>query len=380
MNSRERVIMSLEGEQPDRIPFDLGSTLVTGMTRGAYSELAKDLGYSEGEPRLYDVVQQLPEMSEAILEDLGVDVRGLIPNMVRKNPQVERHDEYDLFTDEWGLVWKRPEDGLYFDVVSNPLEGEITEEDIEEFPWPDPGDPELMEGLEEKAEYFRRDGRAIILESLCAGVFEMCCRMRSTEQFCMDLVTNPSLAEALMDKFVEQKIAFYRIAAQQLTGSVQFIREGDDIGSQDSLLISPKVYRDLIKPRHARLFEAQRSFFDDPFFVFFHSDGAIRDLIPDFIEIGVGVLNPVQTSAKGMDPFDLKEEFGDKIAFWGGGVDPSLLANGPVSDIQKQAREHIEALSPGGGYIFGGIHNVQDDVSPEHFTAMWEAYEEMREY
>ncbi|MFP4029335.1 MAG: hypothetical protein ACLFWL_16230 [Candidatus Brocadiia bacterium] len=190
MNSRERVIMSLEGEQPDRIPFDLGSTLVTGMTCGAYSEFAKDLGYSQSEPRLYDVVQQLPEMSETILEDLGVDVRGLIPNMVRKNPQVEHHEDYDLFTDEWGLVWKRPEDGLYFDVVSNPLEGEITEEDIEEFPWPDPGDPELKEGLEEKAEYFRRDGRAIILESLCAGVFEMCCRMRSTEQFCMDLVIN----------------------------------------------------------------------------------------------------------------------------------------------------------------------------------------------
>jgi len=220
----------------------------------------------------------------------------------------------------------------------------------------------------------------VILESLCAGVFEMCCRMRGMEQFCLDLVLNPSLACALMDKFVGLNIAFYRMAAERLSSYVQFIREGDDVAGQEGLLISPDIYRQHIKPRHARLFEAQRHLFEEPFFVFFHSDGAIFELIPDFIEVGVDVLNPVQVNAKGMNPARLKRKFGDRLAFWGGAVDPALLARGPASEIEQQVRRRIQEFAPGGRYVFGTIHNVQDDVSAENFMTMWEAFDKLRVY
>lgn len=380
MTSRERVVTALRGEQPDRIPFDLGSTFVTGITRGAYLDLAGRLQGRTGQVAIYDAAQRLAEVEEGILQQLGVDVRGLIPNFARKSPQVEDCGVYELFTDEWGLVWKRPADALYFDVVENPLAGDIDQKDIDQFPWPEPTDESLVQGLKEKAERFHRDGRAVMLESLCAGVFEMCCRMRGMEQFCMDIVLNPSLACALMDKFVELKIAFYRLAAEHLSGYVQFIREGDDVAGQKSLLISPDVYRKHLKPRHARLFEAQRNLFEEPFFVFFHSDGAVYELISDFIEAGVDALNPVQVSASGMDPARLKREFGEHVAFWGGGVDPALLARGPAAEIEQQVQRHIQQFAPGGGYVFGTIHNVQDDVPAENFMAMWEAFDKLREY
>lgn len=378
MNSYERVVSALRGEVPDRVPCDLGSSLVTGITRGAYLDLAEELTGHNREATLYDVAQQLARVDEDILQRLGVDTRALIPNIVRKSPPVEREGEDHFFTDEWGLRWKRPAGGLYFDVISHPLGGDIDEDDIEDFNWPDPTDESLIEGLAEKAERFRRDGRAVMLESLCAGIFEMCCRMRGTEQFCMDLLLNPSLACALMDKFVELKVKFYEMAAAHLSGHVQFIREGDDVAGQESLIISPDTYRQHLKPRHARIFEAQRSLFDEPFFVFFHSDGAVRELIPDFIEAGVDVLNPVQTNAKDMDPGGLKEEFGSDIAFWGAAVDPPVLTRGTPEEIQDQVREHVRALAPGGGYLFGAVHNIQDDVPAENILAMWEAFEEVR--
>ncbi len=380
MTSRERVVTALRGEQPDRIPFDLGSTLVTGITRNAYLELARRLDRHTDQATLYDVAQGLAEVEEDILQQLGVDVRGLIPNFARKSPQVEDCGDYELFTDEWGLVWKRPADGLYFDVVENPLAGDIDQKDIDEFPWPEPTDKSLIQGLKEKAEKFHREGRAVMLESLCAGVFEMCCRMRGMEQFCMDLVLNPSLACVLMDKFVELKIAFYRLAAEHLSGYVQFIREGDDVAGQESLLISPDLYRKHLKPRHAQLFDAQRKLFEEPFFVFFHSDGAVYELISDFIEAGVDALNPVQVSASGMDPAKLKGEFGEHIAFWGGAVDPALLARGSAAEIEQQVRRHVQQFAPGGRYVFGTIHNVQDDVPAENFMAMWEAFDKLRKY
>ena len=380
MTSRERVIASLRGEETDRVPFDLGSSLVTGITRGAYLALAEKLGFPADRPTLCDVAQQVVEVDERVLARLEVDVRGVVPNIVRKSPQVSEQGDYDVFTDEWGLVWKRPPGGLYFDVVNSPLAGRIGEDEIDAFPWPDAAAPALIEGLKGKADQFHRDGRAVMLESLCAGVFEMCCRLRGVEQFCMDLVLDPSVACALMDKIMELKIAFYRLAGEQLTGLVHFIREGDDVAGQESLLISPDVYREYLKPRHARLFAAQRESFAEPFFVFFHSDGAVGELLPDFIEMGIDVLNPVQTSAKGMDPADLKRRFGDRLAFWGGAVDPLLLARGPVGEIEEQVRRHVRELAAGGRYVFGTVHNVQDDVPPEHFMAMWEAAKKSTEH
>lgn len=382
MTPRERVLTALERKEPDRLPCDLGSTFVTGITQPAYEKLSNYLGRRVGETELYDVVQQLAVIDEDLLGELEVDVRGLIPNIVRKHPALEEKEDSEGFTDEWGIQWKKPrEGGLYFDLAESPLSGDITKEDVEQHPWPDPQDPSLLDGLREEAQGYFRDGYAVILESLCAGIFEMSCRIRGYEPFYSDLVMNPALACTLMDQLVELKIQFYEMAAQALGGMIQFIREGDDIAGQESLLISPTLYRTYLKPRHQRLFQAQKEIFPPPFYIFFHSDGAIYEVIPDFIEAGVEVLNPVQVTGPGMSLTTLKKEFGACLSFWGGGVDTQhVLPRGTPADVKKEVRERIEALAPGGGYIFGAIHNIQGDVPPENILAMWEAFREVRAY
>jgi len=381
MNSRERAITALEHGEADRVPFDLGSTFVTGITRNAYVRLAEYLGQEVGEVELCDVVQQLAVVSEGVLERLEVDIRGVVPNIVRKGPAIEQVEGGDEFTDEWAVRWRRPAGGLYFDIVGSPFSGEISEKAIDGFAWPDACDPALFAGLAERAKEYCQRGYAVILENICAGVFEMCCRVRGAEQFYMDLAMNPKLATRLMDKFVELKIEYYKTAAEVLGEYVQFVREVDDMAGQETLLISPAMYRELIKPRHKRLFEAQRKFFPKPFYVFFHSDGAIYDIIPDFLEIGVDVLNPVQLTAKGMDAAKLKREYGKDLTFWGGGVDTqNVLPRGTPGQVKANVTERIEQLSPGGGFVFATVHNVQDDVPAENLAAMIEAFRAAREY
>ena len=273
-----------------------------------------------------------------------------------------------------------PHDGLYFDLEESPLAGDITPEDVDAYPWPDTSSPALLEGLREQVVRWHEEGYAVILESVCAGIFEMACRVRGYEQFYMDLALNPPLATRILDKFVEQKIAFYETASAELGGYVQFIREGDDLAGTETMLMSPTNYRKYIKPRHADLFSAQRRLFPEPFHIFFHSDGAIYGVIPDFIELGIDVLNPVQVSAKGMTVERLKREFGRDLAFWGGAIDPLALARSDPQEVRREVRQRIEDLAPGGGFVFGAIHNIQDDVPPENIAALWEAFRAARDY
>ena len=363
------------------MPFDLGSTFVTGITKNAYVRLAKHLGHDAGQVELCDVVQQLAVAKERVLEKLEVDVRGVVPNIARKGPSLNQVEGGMMFTDEWGVTWKRPQGGLYFDIVAGPFSGEISENDIDGFAWPDASAPALFSGLEKRAREYYERGYAVILENICAGVFEMCCRVRGPEQFYMDLAMNPSLACRLMDKFVELKIEYYKAAAERLGQYVQFVREVDDMAGQEALLVSPGMYRDLIKPRHKQLFDAQKEFFPEPFYVFFHSDGAIYDIIPDFLDIGVDVLNPVQLTAKGMNAAKLKSEFGKDLAFWGGGVDTqNVLPRGTPEQVKSNVTERIEQLAPDGGFVFAAVHNIQDDVPVENLVAMIQAFRAARNY
>ena len=374
MNSRERILKALEHEEPDRIPLDLGSSNVTGIVRSAYLNLVDHLGEEIGKVEFFDAIQQLVVVEEDILRRLGVDVRGLMPNVVRKNPPIEKSEIGELFTDEWGVTWEMPEGGLYFDLVKSPLSGDITGEDIDNFPWPDPADPHLFEGLEEKASGFYDDGYAVILESICAGIFEMSCRVRGTQEFLMDLALNPELACRLMDKFVELKIRFYQAASEKLGQYIQFVREGDDVAGQDSLMISADMYRRLIKPRHEKLFKAQKEIFPRPFYIFLHSDGAMYDLLPDFIEIGMDILNPVQITGKSLDT--VKGEFGSDISLWGAGCDTQkVLPFGTPEEVRQDVKQRIECLAPGGGFVFCTVHNIQGDVPPENIVAMYETLE-----
>jgi len=382
LTSIERVLAVLNHEEPDRIPCDLGSTRVTGITKVAYQKYVEYRGWESGEVELDDATQQLIKMPDNILTELGVDIRGISPKVARTDPMIKETETDYFFSDEWGITWKMPKkSGLYFDLYESPLSGEMSEKEIKEYDWPGPTSEEIFRGLSGRAEEYYNDGFPVILESFGAGIFEMACRLRGYENFYMDLVRQPELACTLMDELVELKLRFYEEAADRFGSYIQFIREGDDIAGQEELLISPESYKNYIKPRHEKLFSAQKDFFPDPFYVFLHSDGAIYDVLPDFLESGVEVLNPLQVGAKGVDLEKIKKEFGEDLVLWGGGIDTqNTLPKGTPEEVRREVRKRVKALRSGGGYIFGAVHNIQGDVPPENIEAMFAEFDEIKYY
>jgi uroporphyrinogen decarboxylase len=195
----------------------------------------------------------------------------------------------------------------------------------------------------------------------------------------MDLLADRKLAEALMDRLTEAHIRRFRRYADTIGKYVQVIHVEDDLGMEDRPLLSPALYREAVRPYHARLYSYIKSHCDA--YLMLHTDGAVRPLIPDFIEMGVDILNPVQVSAAGMDPQQLKREFGDDIVFWGGGCDTqAVLPFGTPEDVREEVKRRIDHLAPGGGFVFTQIHNVQPHVPPENVVAMFEAAREYGRY
>jgi uroporphyrinogen decarboxylase len=389
MNGRERILAALDHQEPDRVPFDLGSTQVTGIHAVAYRALRERLGLPAVTPALCDHIQGLAMPDQDMLDRLEVDARGLFPLNSHNDRVSERigrelkgeGDEVEAFVDEWGMTQHRPyPDGLYFTVVRNPLEGEITIQDVARYPWPDTGASHRIAGLRDLAIRYRAVGRAVVIKGVLAGIFEMAQRMRGMAQLMMDMASDEALAGALLDKMLELKLDFWEMALPQLHDVVDVISDADDYGTQVSQLISPRMFRRLIKPRLAILFNRVHELAPDAK-LFFHSCGNVRPLLPDFIELGVDILNPVHIRAAGMDPVALKRDFGRDIVFWGGGVDTqAVLPHGTPAAVRDDVRRNIEALAPGGGFIFSTVHNIQADVPPENIVAMWQALQEYGAY
>lgn len=386
MDSRQRLLTTLEHREPDRVPYDLGSTQVTGIHVVAYRGLREALGLPAVTPTICDEVQGLALPDDDLLDRLGADVRGLfplnshndrVPERIRRVPKGE-DEEVEAFVDEWGITQHRPyPGGLYFTAVQHPLDGPITADDVARHPWPDTGDPRRIAGLRELALAYRTQGRAVMIKGVLAGIFEMAQRVRGMAPLMMDLASDEALSAALLDKMVELKLAFWEMALPQLRDVVDVVSEADDYGTQASQLISPRMFRRLFKPRLARLFSGIKALAPDAK-LFFHSCGNVRPLLPDFIEIGVDILNPIHVRATGMNPVELKRDFGKDIVFWGGGVDTQdVLPHGTPAEVRDEVRRNIEALAPGGGFVFNTVHNIQADVPPENIVAMIEA---VREY
>jgi len=383
MNSRERLLTALNHREPDRIPLDLGSTQVTGIHVVAYRNLRAHLGLPPVEPRLCDVIQQLALPDDDVIEQLGVDVRGLFP-LNSHNWNVTDVDVGDAweYADEWGITHRRIKpDGLYYSAVKHPLAGDVSVQDVQAHAWPDTGDPQRIAGLGEQALAYRAQGKAVMIKGVLAGIFEMAQRMRGMEACLMDMASNEALAGALLDKMTELKLAFWEMALPRLAGAVDVISEADDYGTQASQLISPRMFRKLIKPRLQVLFQRIKQLAPGAR-LFFHSCGNVRPLLPDLIEIGVDILNPVQVSAKGMDDTAaLKRRFGRELTFWGGACDSQrILPFGTLQEIRAETRRRIADLAPGGGYVFAPIHNLQDDVSGEKALMLYRTALEQGRY
>lgn len=377
LDARTRVRLALDHHEADRIPRDLGGTRFTGIHVGVYPAFRTALGLPPVEPLISDVSQQLARIDDDVLEAVGADVRGVEPRAPSTWQRViETDGRFRSFRDEWGVVRSMPLDGgLYYDATRAPLAGTISAADVRAFPWPDPADPARYAGMGEAARRIvEMERRAIFVGSICAGITETYFRLRGYEDGYADLKGDPAMARRIMERILEVKLGYWERALAELGETVDVVGEADDLGAQHSLLFSPATYRSVVKPLHAELF----AFFHarTRAKVFLHSCGAIRPLIPDLIEIGVDVLNPIQVSAQGMAADGLARDFGRDLVFWGGAVDAQgTLGRATPDEVGAEARRHVATFAPGGGYLFASIHNVQPNVPPANIVALWRAIE-----
>lgn len=389
MTPRERVLATLNHKEPDCIPYDLSSTSITGIHSIAYQNFLAYSGknyrrQSEQQRSHYETLEGLAKVDEEVKKSLQVDTRGAsFRNPPTWKLEIQEIDGDRFFTDELGCTWFNPKGGYYFDQVagkSHPLAAATTPEDILGYDWPNSRDPSRITNLRDDLRKIREAGYATVLEPSFNGVFALGFRMRGYARFYEDLAMNQSLACSLLDRITELKMQFWDMALEEVGDLVDVVVELDDLGSQNATLISPEMYRKLVKPRHKRLFSFIKEKAPNSF-IFLHSDGSLYDILPDLIEMGIDILNPVQVSAANMDSAKLKKEFGDAISFWGGAADPqNVLAQGTPEKVRDEVKRRIHDFAPGGGYVFASIHNIQADVPPENFMAMWETLQENKNY
>ena len=375
LTPRERVRKALNHEEADRVPIDLGG-FQTGIHRNAYAALLAHLGLAE-DIVILDPVQQLAKPSEQVLQRFHVDTRYIcaaaptgFDGSIKQNTRSGRlwHD----LTDEFGVVWSMPDDHpLYMDISHHPL-ADARLNDIAAYPFPSGGDPTRLAGLRQKAVKMRNDTPYAICTGIGGVVYEYCWYLRGLERWFMDTIEQPAFCEALLDRMLRFWTDFYTGFLGAIGDLVDIVMIGDDLAGQDGPLFSPDFYRRIVKPRHKRLVQHIKSL--TPAKVWYHTCGACTALIPDLIDNGIDILNPVQISAAGMDPADLKRLYGKKLSFWGGAIDAQhILPFASPAEVRDHVRRNLAIFKPGGGYVFNNVHNIQPGVPPANITALFDA-------
>ncbi|MBW7995502.1 MAG: hypothetical protein FVQ81_02800 [Candidatus Glassbacteria bacterium] len=398
MNSRERVRAALEFREPDRVPVDLGGSNSSGIAAAAYAALKGHLGITDGQVVVHDVAQMLATVEDPVRERLGIDVVGL-PNhgagwggdwnvdndkgyrpwTIPGGPAVQvpramrtesAPDGSTVLIGSHGRpVARMPAGGHYFDPLPDPP-GQVV---------PEPEDFTLPAMLSDEAyEYYHAAAKELYLNTDCAvlgaavgyGLFNL--SAGGLENWLCAILDNPARVGAILDRAVECNIPLIERYNQAAGPYVEAVVFSDDLGTQNAEWLSPEVFEELFAPRYKRLFDWIHRHTDLK--VFFHCCGSISSLIEILIGCGVDILNPVQTSAAGMDPRRLKERFGGRVVFWGGGVDTQhFLPYASPAEIETHVAERISIFAPGGGFVFNPVHNIQAGVSPECITACFDA-------
>lgn len=394
MNHRERVLTALRHEEPDRVPIDLGGTNVSTIMTQAYLELRQELGLDGGQTRVADVLQQVVIVEKDVCQALGVDMLPVFkePREWRKDslaggqpvlypakfqPHLQPDGSQIVIDRAGNVVLKSPPNGIYFDPVYSPL-ADITSADdlgaytayIENYDRSFHLDKSYEE-MAKHAKSLRENTDYVLVGQFGGHLFEAARALRGWETFLIDLLRNPKLAHALMDQITEANRRHFEHYARTVGPYLDVVVFNDDLGMQDRTLISPKLYRTMIKPYQKRLFGFVKSKCDA--YLLLHTDGAVAPLIPDFIEMGIDAINPVQVSAAGMGSKTLKREFGRDIVFWGGGCDTqTILPLGTPDEVKDEVKRRIDDLAPGGGFVFCTVHNIQDKVPPANVVMAYE--------
>lgn len=411
MNSRERVLAAIAHKQPDQVPVDLGSTPSSGISAIAYSNLLKAIGRTDLPVQIYDVVQQLAQPDMSIIDRFGIDVLdiGRAFNTEEKdwhetilangdkafypihfNPVKQADGSYHCY-DEDGkrLLALMPQGATFFDqsyfpyINGFPENYDTLDEEMGRVlwsryvhsPWDHTQDPDFWKTLREKTLQLRASTDKALMIVCGCNLFEWGTFLRRMDNFLMDLLCEPDQVARMLDQLLERHLATLAKVCDSVGDIVDIIRFGDDLGMTSGPFMDVDTYRSLFKPRHKQLCDYVKT--HSQMHTFIHSCGSISSLMPDLIEAGIEIFNPVQTNARQMEPEFLKKEFGQDCTFWGGGVETvGTLNNGTPEQVREQVLERLEIMSAGGGFVFNTVHNILPDVPSQNILAMFDAVKE----
>jgi len=364
------------------VPLVIGVSNATGIKMKPYRGIKKLSGVQAPDEYIYD----WPELGTAHIDEetmrrLHSDVRGVLdlePESVRAwNRERDPHSDY---VDSWGSGQSEIGPDDWFPNV-HPIPDATSSADLDAYEgWPDMSDPSRVAHVREAAARLAEENEyAILATPWLLFPFERAHAMQGMDVFLLNMIEHPDFARELLERIADYCKQLMGRFLEELGDNVDIIKIGDDLGTQKSLMISPRMYRNFLKPIHADLigFIKERTKAK----VFFHSDGDVAPLIDDFVEIGVDILNPIQTNAGSMsDLATLKQRFGDKITFCGAIDTDRVLPLGSVEDVRQEVRRVMKILGPGGGCMIGAVHTVMNDVPPENVLAMVDAVEEFGHY
>ncbi len=388
MTSRERVQAVLDRRLPDRVPIDLGGTRTSSISVFPYIDLKKRLGMSGSKVKVVDVFQMLPLMDLSILEQIHSDV-VMVPRYTYHlnttlsgwkemqllngsdvlvpadfNPQKTSEGSW-IIEEPNGVMARMPDNGYYFDYIEDTYSNEYTDVGKIAFEtWTDE-DFRFIEAA--AADSYSNTDKALV------GDFAMGLgRPFSYEEWMVALALEKDYLKEYYDRKSDHIVEVLKSYREAVDDRIDIVFFGQDFGTQNGEMISPAMFEEIIAPYYAKLFTWIHQ--NTGWKTLFHSCGSIFNLIPHLIECGVDILNPVQTSAVRMDPAELKRHYGDKIVFWGGGVDTQdTLPFGTPDAVREQVTERIRIFGKGGGYIFNPVHNIQQGVPLENIRACFEA-------
>ena len=381
MTPRERVLAAINHEEPDRVPIVIGVSNATGIKMKPYQGIKELAGIEAPDNYIYQWPELgTAEIDEATMQRLHSDVRGvrdLEPaSTLKRNANRQTHSPC---IDSWGSGQKEIEEGVWYPGV-HPMAEVTAIVEIENYPWPDMSDLTRIAHVKDQAKQIAAQNEyAVLATPWLLFPFERAHAMQGMDVFLLNMAMYPDFARTLLHKITEVCKSLMGPFLEELGDNVDIIKIGDDLGTQDSLLISPKMYRQILKPLHADFIQFIKERTNAK--IFFHTDGDVFPLIPDFIEIGVDILNPIQTTAGKMaDLPALKKHYGKNIVFCGGIDTHRILPYGTPDEVRQEVRRVMQTLGPGGGYMVASVHTIMDDVPPENVLAMVDAVEEFGYY
>ncbi|MFX0015082.1 MAG: uroporphyrinogen decarboxylase family protein [Promethearchaeota archaeon] len=368
MISRERIENSILHREIDRIPRDLGGP-VSGISTIAYEKLLDFWKIPHHDIYFSDLIQQLAVIDERVLTKLKVDTRH-IRMEPPKREELTSDGKIASFYNAYGIKYQpigtSKHNILYYEMVSYPL-AEASLKEIKEFELPSPNE-EWFKGCEKKARNFWKKGYAVIADPMSGGILEQTIGLRGFATFLSDLYANREIIEELLDQNLTNQLEIWENWLNEIGEWVSIAMYGDDYGTQERLLLHPEMWQELVKPRVNSLIQAIKRNFPH-LKVQLHSCGSVTEIIPDLIEIGFDILNPVQPTRR-MDHAILKQKYGSKLCFHGGVDIQEVLPRGSPSEVEEEVKRILNTLaSDNTGYIFAMAHNILADVPPENILA-----------